>query len=199
MSEKLIIPHVLTASRPWGVQVEWKWPEGSHWFSKLEMQCLYSDGRLEKQVIAWPVTATSIGGLKAGELLQIRLRPIDKDGSASEWRLSNWIEGVSSIDAADYLGVINAPFTPCGAGEVFINNAFIKATKHQQPVADSSHTLSVNIESILKNVMESTASAAAKQEEAMSDLRKLIDKSIEESIRLNCRPGGAIWKAIRRG
>lgn len=85
------------------------------------------------------------------------------------------------------------------SGEVFINNAFISAPTAKQPAADSSHTISINIEGILKNVMENTASAAAKQEEAMSDLRKIIDKSIEESIRLNCRPGGAIWQAIRRG
>ena len=37
------------------------------------------------------------------------------------------------------------------------------------------------------------------KEISMSDLRKIMDKSIEESIRLNCRPGGAIWQAIRRG
>lgn len=85
------------------------------------------------------------------------------------------------------------------SGEVFINNAFISAPTAKQPAADSSHTISINIEGILKNVMENTASAAAKQEEAMSDLRKIIDKSIEESIRLNCRSGGAIWQAIRRG
>lgn len=90
---------------------------------------------------------------------------------------------------------------PCciSSGEVFINNVFTSYPMPQQSVADSSHTLSINIESILKSVMENTASAAAKQAEAMSDLRKLIDKSIEESIRLNCRPGGAIWQAIRRG
>ncbi|HIH5626311.1 hypothetical protein [Kluyvera ascorbata] len=90
---------------------------------------------------------------------------------------------------------------PCciTSGEVFINNAFISAPTPQQPAADSSHTLSINIEGILKNALENAASAAAKQAEAMSDLRKLIDKSIEESIRLNCRPGGAIWQAIRRG
>ncbi|HGH3373774.1 TPA: hypothetical protein ACJIK4_003293 [Kluyvera cryocrescens] len=90
---------------------------------------------------------------------------------------------------------------PCyiSSGEVFINNVFTSDPMPQQSVDDTSHTLSINIESILKNVMENTASAAAKQAEAMSDLRKLIDKSIVESIRLNCRPGGAIWQAIRRG
>ncbi|HFF8547176.1 TPA: hypothetical protein ACGEYS_000654 [Kluyvera cryocrescens] len=213
MSEKLIIPQVLTSPMPWGVKVEWKWPEGSHWFSKLEMQYLHSDGRLEKQVIGWPVTGKAIGGLKAGERLQIRLRPIDKNGAGREWTQGDWIEGVSSSNAEEYLAAFSitagsdmrlmtsfvAPKFKIENGEVFINNAFISDPMPQQPVADSSHTLSINIESILKNAMENTASAAAKQAEAMSDLRKLIDKSIVESIRLNCRPGGAIWQAIIRG
>ena len=43
------------------------------------------------------------------------------------------------------------------------------------------------------------AVSADSKEIAMSDLRKIMDKSIEESIRLSCRPGGAIWQAIRRG
>lgn len=92
----------------------------------------------------------------------------------------------------------SAPFC-ISEGEVFISNAFITTPTPQQPAAESSHTVSINIEGILKSVIENTASAAAKQAEAMSDLRKLIDKSIEESIRLNCRPGGAIWQITKRG
>ena len=199
MSEKLIIPQVLTSPMLWGVKVEWKWPDGSHWFSKLEMQYLHSDGRLEKQVIEWPVTGKAIGGLKAGERLQIRLRPIDKNGAVREWTQGDWIEGVSSSNAGEYLEAINATFALRGDGEVFINDAIITAPMFQQSIADSSHTVSINIEGILKNAMESPASGAAKQVGAMSDLRKLIDKSIEESIGLNCRPGGAIWQAIRCG
>lgn len=142
MSEKLIIPLVLTSPMPWGVKVEWKWPDGSHWFSKLEMQYLHSDGRLEKQVIEWPVTGKVIGGLKAGERLQIRLRPIDKNGAVRDWAGSDWIEGVSSCNAEEYLDAINgssnilsmttlsAPEFKIENGEVFINNAFISETIH---------------------------------------------------------------------
>lgn len=139
MSEKLIIPQVLTSPMPWGVKVEWKWPEGSHWFSKLEMQYLHSDGRLEKQVIGWPVTGKAIGGLKAGERLQIRLRPIDKNGAVREWTQGDWIEGVSSSNAEEYLAAFSitagsdmrlmtsfvAPKFKIENGEVFINDAFI--------------------------------------------------------------------------
>ncbi|MEB6387789.1 hypothetical protein [Kluyvera ascorbata] len=99
------------------------------------------------------------------------------------------------------IGKINGaePIVPQITATVFINDVFISAPTPKQPSADSSHNLSINIEGILKSALENAASAAAKQEEAMSDLRKLIDKSIEESIRLNCRPGGAIWQATKRG
>lgn len=40
---------------------------------------------------------------------------------------------------------------------------------------------------------------ACSEDMAMSGLRKFMDKSIEESIRLNCRPGGVIWQLIKRG
>ena len=203
MSEKLIIPQVLTSPMPWGVKVEWKWPEGSHWFSKLEMQYLHSDGRLEKQVIGWPVTGKAIGGLKAGERLQIRLRPIDKNGAGREWTQGDWIEGVSSSNAEEYLAAFSitagsdmrlmtsfvAPKFKIENGEVFINTAFISDPMPQQPVADSSHPLSINIESILKNAMENTARVAAKQTEAMDAFEKAVRKAIHKE----CLPGGLIW------
>ena len=137
MSQKSIIPQVLTSPMLWGVKVEWKWPEGSHWFSRLEMQYLHSNGRLEKQVIEWPVTGKAISGLKAGERLQIRLRPIDKNGAVREWTQGDWIEGVASNDAGEYLDAMTvgsdmrlmtsfvAPKFKIENGEVFINDAFI--------------------------------------------------------------------------
>lgn len=99
------------------------------------------------------------------------------------------------------IGKINGaePIVPQITATVFINDAFISDPMYQQSVADSSHSVSINIEGILKNVMENTANATAKQAEAMSELRKLIDKSIEESIRLSCRPGGVIWQTTKRG
>ncbi len=85
MSESKNIPHVTTTPKPFGVNVEWKWPEGQMWFSSLELQYLREDGRLEKERIFWPMTSLMISGLKAGERLQVRLRPVAFDGSARDW------------------------------------------------------------------------------------------------------------------
>lgn len=185
MSEKLIIPLVLTSPMPWGVKVEWKWPDGSRWFSKLEMQYLHSDGRLEKQVIEWPVTVQAIGGLKAGERLQIRLRPMDENGAVREWTQGDWIEGVSSSNADEYLAALSitagsdmrlmtsfvAPKFKIENGEVFINNAFISETIHAaetlKPKTSNSNidiaeqTLSAVLATILPSVSGNKAEEAA--------------------------------------
>lgn len=101
MSDSLSIPHVTTTPKPFGVNVEWKWPDLSFWGSRLELQYLLADDRLVKEVISWPVTEFMISGLKAGERLQVRLRPVAADGSVRDWRAGDWIEGVSSVDAAE--------------------------------------------------------------------------------------------------
>jgi hypothetical protein len=54
-----------------------------------------------KERIFWPATVCLISGLKAGERLQVRLRPIAEDGSARDWRTGDWIEGVSSVDTEE--------------------------------------------------------------------------------------------------
>lgn len=98
MSESSIVPYVKTTPKPFGVNVEWKWPGGC---AVLEMQCLHEDGRLVKERIFWPATVYLISGLKTGERVQVRLRPIAEDGSARDWRAGDWIEGVSSVDAEE--------------------------------------------------------------------------------------------------
>lgn len=100
MSESSIVPYVKTTPKPFGVNVEWKWPGGC---AELELQCLHEDGRLVKERIYWPATEYLISGLKAGERLQVRLRPIAADGSVRDWRASDWVEGVSSVDAGEII------------------------------------------------------------------------------------------------
>lgn len=138
MSEPSDIPHVTTTPKPFGVNVEWKWPDLSFWGSRLELQYLLADGRLVKEVISWPVTELMISGLKAGERLQVRLRPIAADGSARDWRTSDWIEAVSSVDAGEMiealteeirnsrtLNDLNDGWFIAKSGQMFINNAAI--------------------------------------------------------------------------
>lgn len=104
MSEPSIVPYVKTTPKPFGVDVEWKWPGGC---AVLELQCLHEDGRLMKKRIFWPATVCLISGLKAGERLQMRLRPIAEDGSARDWRAGDWIEGVSSVDTEEIIEALD--------------------------------------------------------------------------------------------
>lgn len=101
MSEPVSISHVTTTPKPFGVNVTWKWPEGPKWCTQLELQYLHEDGRLVKEYIHWPAISYLISGLRAGERLQVRLRPIAVDGSTRDWQASDWIQGESSVDAGD--------------------------------------------------------------------------------------------------
>lgn len=110
MSECLDLPVKGVSPALWGVKVHWKWPDGSFWGNCLELQCLFADGRMDKEFIPWPFTGKLIGGLKAGEHLQVRLRLVDKNGKSRNWRSSDWLDGVSSTDASDYLNRIDGFF-----------------------------------------------------------------------------------------
>lgn len=114
MSEPLSIHHISTTPIPFGVSVKWKWPEASHWFSRLELQYLLSDGRLVTELIRWPVTEKYISGLKAGERLQVRLRPLPLKSAAREWLASDWIDGVPSTDASDIIESIERSIKKAG-------------------------------------------------------------------------------------
>ncbi|WP_221903799.1 phage tail tip fiber protein [Enterobacter hormaechei] len=104
MSEPSVVPYVKTTPKPFGVNVEWKWPVSCLW---LELQYLHEDGRLVKELIHWPAINYLISGLKAGERLQLRLRPIAEDGSARDWRAGDWIEGVSSVDTEEIIEALD--------------------------------------------------------------------------------------------
>lgn len=99
MSKSLSIPHVTTKPHPFGVTVRWKWPESRSCY-QLELQYLLGDGVFQKEIINWPDNERKINGLKAGERIQVRLRPINADGSWPAWRTSDWIEGASSTDVS---------------------------------------------------------------------------------------------------
>lgn len=104
MSESSIVPYVKTTPKPFGVSVEWKWPGGC---AVLELQYLREDSRLVKERIHWPTTGHLISGLKAGERLQVRLRPVAADGSTRDWLAADWIDGVSSVDTEEILHALD--------------------------------------------------------------------------------------------
>lgn len=129
MSEPSIVPYVKTTPKPFGVDVEWKWPGGCLW---LELQYLHEDGRLVKEIIHWPAINYLISGLKAGERLQLRLRPlpVGQDGSARDWRAGDWIEGVSSVDTEEIIEALDEEIRSSKAFEKLINGTPIHCQVH---------------------------------------------------------------------
>lgn len=177
-------PQVLTTPKPWGIQVKWQWPEGSGQHSYLEIQFLSSGGELKKRILGWPCESMTIGGLKAGERLQIRLRPIDKNGTGRDWTNSDWIEGVSSSNAGDYLDAItcgsdtrlmttfSAPKFKIENGQVFINNTFISGTIHAaETLKPKTSNDSIVVSKILDDAWESGLPCVG---EAVNDLAQAI-------------------------
>ena len=173
-------PQVLTTPKPWGIQVKWQWPEGCEQYSHLEIQYLYSGGDLKKQILGWPCESMTIGGLKAGERLQIRLRPIDKNGTAREWTQGDWIEGVASNDAGEYLDAMtvgsdtrlmttfSSPKFKIENGQVFINNAFISGTIHAAEPPKSKASNDIDVGKILDEAWKCGCRSAAEGVEALA-------------------------------
>ncbi|WP_303745329.1 phage tail tip fiber protein [Enterobacter hormaechei] len=157
MSEPSIVPYVKTTPKPFGVDVEWKWPGGC---AVLELQCLHEDGRLMKERIFWPATVCLISGLKAGERLQVRLRPIAEDGSARDWRAGDWIEGVSSVDTEEIIEALDEEIRNSDAfkvlkdgwsfeknGVLIINNGevFVTDAKIDDAVLSKNYSVKLNV------------------------------------------------------
>lgn len=130
MSDSSNVLCLKTEPKPYGVQVEWTWPDGSHWFSRVELQYVREKSIPVVKVIEWPVTGLFISGLKVGEKIHVRMRGLDKEGNGPRWKASDWIEGVASelqstvdevldsIRKSDVFKVLS--------GQTFINDAVIK-------------------------------------------------------------------------
>ncbi|HAT3689665.1 TPA: DUF1983 domain-containing protein, partial [Citrobacter freundii] len=157
MSESSIVPYVKTTPKPFGVNVEWKWPGGC---AVLELQFLHEDGRLVKERLYWPTIGYLISGLKTGERVQVRLRPIAEDGSARDWRAGDWVEGVSSVDAGEIVGSLDHEIRNSDAfkalkdgwsfeknGTLIINNGqvFINDAKIGGGVLSTNYSVKLNI------------------------------------------------------
>ncbi|WP_371343518.1 hypothetical protein [Enterobacter hormaechei] len=205
MSEPVSISHVATMSKPFGVNVEWKWPNGSSWFSKLELQCLREDGRLVKECIYYPNTSHLISGLKSGERVQVRVRIVAVNGSTRDWQVSDWIQGESSVDAGDIVQWLEDEIRNSETFKVFRGQCFINEAKIGNGIVSTNYNVNLNMSDTAKqhgcglfggiDVQKGKASGA---EGKTSELKKAIDEWITETIQLHCRPGGIIWQATRR-
>ncbi|HBN5546691.1 TPA: DUF1983 domain-containing protein [Enterobacter cloacae] len=113
-----------------------------------------------KKRIFWPATVCLISGLKAGERLQVRLRPIAEDGSARDWRAGDWIEGVSSVDTEEIIEALDEEIRNSDAfkvlkdgwsfeknGTLIINNGevFVTDAKIDDAVLSKSYIVKLNV------------------------------------------------------
>lgn len=157
MSEPSVVPYVKTTPKPFGVDAEWKWPGGC---AVLELQCLHEDGRLMKERLYWPTIGYLISGLKTGERVQVRLRPIAEDGSARDWRAGDWVEGVSSVDAGEIVEALDHEIRNSDAfkvlkdgwsfeknGVLIINNGqvFVTDAKIDDAMLSTNYSVKMNV------------------------------------------------------
>lgn len=211
MSECLDLPVKGVSPALWGVKVHWKWPDGSFWGNRLELQCLFADGRLDKVFIPWPVTGKLIGGLKAGERLQVRLRLVDKSGKSRDWRSSDWLDGVSSTDASDYLNRIddiirnasdnsdaqNHREHRSGTGWHLNKSGTAHVTDEPEPLQTSSYNMTVGIKvgaGELQAVMEgiNKLDRAFEAFSVQVEQRFINDAFIQDGAITNAKIGAAI-------
>ncbi|EOT5619758.1 hypothetical protein ACND65_004090 [Escherichia coli] len=194
MSEPSIVPYVKTTPKPFGVDVEWKWPGGC---AVLELQCLHEDGRLMKERIFWPATVCLISGLKAGERLQVRLRPIAEDGSARDWRASDWVEGVSSVDVGEIVEALDEEIRNSCALHGLKGGWFVdktgKAYIHEALIGDEMK------QAIIDAVRESDlfASLQAKidaQTASVVGLQQAMHEAVNDALLNALKPGGLLYK-----
>ena len=204
MSEPSIVPYVKTTPKPFGVDVEWKWPGGCLW---LELQYLHEDGRLVKELIHWPAINYLISGLKAGERLQLRLRPlpVGQDGSARDWRASDWIEGVSSVDTEEIIEALDEEIRNSCALHGLKGGWFVdktgKAYIHEALIGNG--TLSTNY-SVKMNVdfggkryaagMSIGQASVDAQTASIAVLQQAVHDAVNDALRNALKPGGLLYK-----
>ncbi|WP_407224625.1 DUF1983 domain-containing protein [Enterobacter hormaechei] len=219
MSEPSIVPYVKTTPKPFGVDVEWKWPGGCLW---LELQYLHEDGRLVKEIIHWPAINYLISGLKAGERLQLRLRPlpVGQDGSARDWRASDWLEGVSSVDAGEIVGALDHEIRNSDAfkvlkdgwsfeknGTLIINNGqvFINDAKIGGGVLSTNYSVKMNVDYAGKRYAagmsigqpsEPQATVKADRFKVQEAASSIIENAVAISTKTKLRLGDEMKQAV---
>ncbi|EKS6381283.1 DUF1983 domain-containing protein [Enterobacter hormaechei] len=113
-----------------------------------------------KERLYWPTIGYLISGLKTGERVQVRLRPIAEDGSARDWRAGDWVEGVSSVDAGEIVEALDHEIRNSDAfkvlkdgwsfeknGVLIINNGqvFVTDAKIDDAVLSKSYSVKMNV------------------------------------------------------
>jgi len=154
MDTQQALPALEATSSPFGVILSWRWPEGARQGDRVEVQHLAAGAVLcRSKFIEWPEPHTTIGGLAAGQKVQVRARLVDKSGKSNDWKASDWIDAQATDNAAEILEFLQGnafkPFTFSRSGYAFFYDGESAVASENVPVSKLSEnsyeiTLGVN-------------------------------------------------------
>ncbi|WP_312805538.1 hypothetical protein [Atlantibacter hermannii] len=140
MDTQQALPALEATSSPFGVILSWRWPEGARQGDRVEVQHLAAGAVLcRSKFIEWPGSHTIIGGLAAGQKVQVRARLVDKSGKSNDWKASDWIDGQATDNAAGILAYLNGALVGGGytfsrSGCAFFNDGESAVASENVPV-----------------------------------------------------------------
>ncbi|MCU6164869.1 TipJ family phage tail tip protein [Enterobacter roggenkampii] len=102
----------------WNIDLTWGFPEGSGDTAYTEIERATTSDFLNPQkltLLTYPTSTYQHGPMKAGVNQWYRARLVDRIGNVGEW--TEWVRGMSSIDASDLLGDITDGFLSAEDGD----------------------------------------------------------------------------------
>ncbi|MDV2864970.1 hypothetical protein [Phytobacter ursingii] len=186
MSDSSNVLCLKTEPKPYGVQVEWTWPDGSHWFSRVELQYVREKSIPVVKVIEWPVTGLFISGLKVGEKIHVRMRGLDKEGNGPRWKVSDWIEGVASELQSTIDEVLDS-IRKSDVFKILSGQTFINDTLPEGAVVNNA---SINGVSLKGACHFTTACDLCLMETAITER---INQAVNDAIANALRPGDVLY------
>lgn len=88
--------------RPFGVKVQWFWPEGSREGDVVAVQALRGKALTELQIVRFPKDRAFINGLRLGEAVQIRARMMSDASDYPAWQVRDWRNATSLTNISDW-------------------------------------------------------------------------------------------------
>lgn len=139
MDTQQALPALKATSSPFGVILSWRWPEEARQGDRIEVQHLAAGSVLcRSKFIEWPESHTIIGGLAAGQKVQVRARLVDKSGKSNDWKASDWIDAPATDNAAEILEFLQGnafkPFTFSRSGYAFFYDGESAVASENVPV-----------------------------------------------------------------
>lgn len=120
-----VLAFLRTTSGPWKIQLDWGFPAGAEDTAFTELQQSTTPGGSEQTaaalgLFAYPTDTHTVMPMPAGARLAFRGRLIDRTGNVGAW--SDWVDGITSSDAAEYNELITKEYVESALGQEFFDN-----------------------------------------------------------------------------